>query len=185
MKKLAFLLGVVLFTVSAQATIMAFRCPDATGGFVPQKSDLKIEIFSPDTAASSFMVSIKVADPVVATQVALGDYNHSFNGTSDDGIKRDGLSDLFIQSINGNMASGGTVAINETLCYFYLDTMQMAMGATITVDDFIGANPYRGAALATSFNGQSLNMASLTLTIPEPVSMVLLALGGLALRRRK
>jgi len=116
-------------------------------------------------------------------------WHPGFTVQANTGIKRDGSKE---NTIYTNIA--GTAPVDVSLyvaagqVLFSFDITAGAAGTTITVADYAGTNPYSPppTPVATKWNAVETTLAPLEITVvPEPMTMALLGLGGLFIRRRR
>ena len=99
---------------------------------------------------------------------------------------------ILIIGIGGGMAtSESAIPAGQVLYSFEFHVPDVQESTTIIIDDVTGTNPLGGAPLGTAVADKNYSIyltdvGSLAIhVIPEPMTMSLLVLGGLFLRRRK
>ena len=184
MKKLL----VLVLALALASTAYAGLSYQLNGGgtSVAQNSSVTIEVVA-DAIVSSFTIG-GVTMTGSGTIGAVGTLNAKFDAMPLAGTLKNGAtSNIYIFDLGGGTQAGSPKpAAGEVIYSFSLGTG--AAGGTITIDDFSGTNPFPPPPTPklTQLNLVNDNPAALVLTIiPEPVTIALLGLGGLFLRRRK
>lgn len=192
MKKLLVLALVLGLTAMSSASMLYFGVQGVTGTELQAETSYIGQIIFDDTTAdtfndTSFRAAISLAG---ATTWAAG----TLNGVLTGGIPRTGtvynppVSGMYIGRIEGSTGASGPYMTDNMVLY----TFSFTTGAsgTVTLDDvaMTGIPPWGGAPTGynTKFNTTVVDMAAATYNVvPEPVTMGLLALGGLFIRRKK
>jgi hypothetical protein len=177
MKKLLAVALVMGLASAANAGLM-FQAPDYPDGEVPQ--DVITICVVSDEAINSWKIgalTVDLPDPV------LGEFNvNTAFATQFLGVARDGQENI----VRTNW--GGTALVNVEPgpwgC-FTIDLSNVPVSTYITIDDYAGSTPYGGPPVKSTLGIATVDIAPLTLhVIPEPITLTLLGLGGLFLRRR-
>lgn len=184
MKKLICLLSVMAIAQVASAGVVIFE--------------------GPDTFTIGQLITVNVVADVAAESLEIGaialNKGSAAPGTLNDGFdyppihifgeQKDGsVGGIFIFQVSGTCSPGTSIEAGQVLYNFTIDTSGLAVGDVIVVSEWIGINPFGGfplSAVRSKLNGQTVTFDSITITgIPEPMTVALLGLGGLFIRRRK
>jgi len=197
MKKFVIVMLVLAMASMANGKMLYYTCPtgtwNATNSWYDVDKDTAITLnIRGDYDATGFGVG---AVKVTSTQgsdfsaVTLGTVNAGFDLSKIPGIVRSGASyGVYITGVSGTRnVTSALVAANSMFA-----TISMTTGSTkddkIYLDDYLGT-VWGGSSKITSTDGTALAspaMSVITLNIiPEPMTVLLLGLGGLFLRRRK
>jgi len=180
MKKLVSLMLVALIGTVASAGIMY-----SGANTIALNSTGTISIIA-DVAAQSMNVG---AIALNKGSAKIGTLDAAFSTVNQPGVQKDGTKNgIWIFQVNATAPSGTTVAAGQSLYTFTIDPTGLAVGDVITISQWTGTNPFGGAGFPvnTKFNGQSATLGSFDVTVvPEPITVALLGLGGLFIRRRK
>jgi hypothetical protein len=201
----------VLVSVASAVPTITFTspglpaCPHGVGADFDVLSGqiVTVQILSPDTSARSYTLSITESTTSAAghsTAVALGALNEGFNFNNYPGVVRNSMTNagdgtpryMLIDRINGaiNITDGSPeVPMGQVLYSFELKIPNSALGGMFTITAAVGFPVIDPPSPAYSLQ---INAANVTATdalilhvVPEPATIALLALGGLAFLRRK
>jgi len=200
MKKFVIVMLVLAMASMANGKMLYYTCPgltwNATNSWYDVSPNVSITInVRGDYDAASFGVG---AVKITATQggdfssVAIGTVNALFDAARSGGTIRSGASyGVYITGISGSKNITSPLVPADSMFYTFSLTTGSTVGDKIYIDDYQGT-VWGGAPRQTTVDGtqyDSVNgMAAITLTIPvipEPMTVLLLGLGGLFLRRRK
>lgn len=111
-------------------------------------------------------------------------------GISSPGDQKDGSeSGIFIFQAKGTLDVGVPLVADSVLYSFTVNTAGLADGTIITINDVTtGTNPFGMPPfpMTTTVDGATADMGAMSFSVvPEPLTLGLLGLGGLFLRRRK
>ena len=182
MKKLLVLMLVLGMASLANATMLTFSL-DGGGTDVQPNTSITINVTA-DVGAQSFELGgITIAGDF--SNLATGSVHAGFDLAHSDGLLDDGSpSNVWIRQVGGTVnATGGSpdVAAGQILYSFTMTSG--AAGNTITIDALAFMLP---PPVYVQLNTHDVDPAALALNIvPEPMTIALLGLGGLFLRRRK
>lgn len=182
MRKLLILMLVLGMASVANATMLTFAY-SAGGTDVPQNTSITINVTA-DVNAQSFELGGILITGDWSSPPTLGTVDSGFTTFSSAGIIDDGSApaDVWINQVAGTAPGGSPVAIGVVLYDFTLTTGS-TQGNTITIDAWAGFLP---PPVLVQLNATDVNPTALVLDIiPEPMTIALLGLGGLLLRRRR
>jgi len=197
----------ITFTAPGQLPCPSFPHPDVGDFDVEPGTIVTITVFSPETAASSYTLSITETTTSAAghsTAVAVGTGNAGFDNIMQPGTLRNAMTTaptsatshryMLIDKISGgiNQSTTPQVPAGEALYTFSVQIPADAVFCdTFTITAAIGTPNFGGAGYTHNLNAQAQGVVppgcnSVTLhVIPEPATIALLGLGGLLLKRRK
>ena len=180
MKKLVCLMIVALIGTVASAGIVF------SGDLTIPEDTVQAYTIVADIAAENMNVGAIALDKGSAL---VGTLNALFTTVNDPGQQKDGsVNGIYIFQINATAPTGITVDAGQVLYSFTIDSTGLDVGDIITISEWIGDNPFGMPPFPVSsfFNGDAADLASLAVeVIPEPMTIALLGLGGLFIRRRK
>ena len=194
MKKLLILTLVLGLATLSSASTMVFGVDGVSGTDLQASTAYTGQIIFVDTDGTSFNdTGFRVAISIVgATAYDAGDLNTILTG----GIPKTGnvydpaQMGIAIGPVEGFTATAGPYMVDDMVLYDFSFTTGLA-GTVITLDDvqLTGTPPWGGAPIGydTKINGQTtINMEAAAFdVVPEPMTLALLGLGGLFIRRRK
>jgi hypothetical protein len=182
-KLLAFILVLGLATV-ANAAMLSFQAPaEVLGG-----ETFTVNIVS-DAALDYFTLSIALTGDFKG--LALGAVNAGFDSLASAGTQRDGsVGNVFIKSMLGQ-TNATSASVEAGVVGSFSVTAADVLDGMITVDDYAGGG-LGGPPVATKIlAGGTTTISTIQMepvsvkVVPEPMTMSLLSLGGLALIRRR
>ncbi len=193
MKKFLTILLIMIMAALANAAIdMHFEVDGVgpSGGILAPFTGYTGQVFYDDDnqiSDTSFRLSISI---VGYTSFNIGTVaTHLDESPFTNGIKYDPANTgMSIGKVEGYSLTEGPYMVDNDVVYTFSFTTG-AIGSTITLDDVAigGTPPWGGAPIGydTRINGTTIiDMAPATYSVPEPVTVVLLGLGGLLIRRR-
>ena len=186
MRKLIIFLMVLAFAPAASALSVWFETGGSAGTVnVSASTAYTIDVVA-DFTVAGFNVGAITQDN--GTVSAVGDLNSELKAQDpwNNGELKDGsVNNIVIFQITGGVGLNDNVAANTVLYSFSLTTPSV-MG-TVLIEDWTGTNPFGGAPfpVVTDITGSGVTDLGGLLLVPEPMTIVLLGLGGLFLRRRK
>lgn len=195
MKKVFVLLLVLGLTVTANASSVPIIQVQG-GGTTNVVAGEVVNIEVVDTVAIASNIGINLGQTTTssagyAPAVALGTVNAGFDSVNVSGILVNSATSgryVLIDRISGVIAAGSpAIAAGEPLYAFKVTIpVGAAIGDTFTIDDLLGAPVHSAGPPYGTVADVAANAQALVLTvIPEPMTIALLGLGGLFLRRRK
>jgi hypothetical protein len=180
MKKLVCLMMVALIGTVASAATLSFS-GDATIGV--------------DATATIGVVADEASFGVILGAIALdkgsatvGTLNGMYTAMTNNGEQKDGsVEDIYIFQVSGASPAGVLVGAGQVLYSFTIDSTGLAVGDVITISAWSGPGPFGiPFPVSAKFNGDIAPLGSFAVeVIPEPMTIALLGLGGLFIRRRK
>ena len=190
MKKLTCLLLVLAMAPMASA-VLSLQLQGGGSTMPNDGTAVTVELVSSVAVANSFGVNIQsgIADPISGSAPALnaGFDSVKVNGTVVNTVS--GARKILIDRTNGVIAAGSPViAAGVALYSFQIAAVPATLaGTVVNLADAVGSpivspGPPYGPATA---DGASNALALAITIIPEPMTIALLGLGGLFLRRRK
>jgi len=181
MKKLVCLMIVALVGTVACAGTISF----SGAATIDENSIATITVIA-DEASFGIALGAIALDMGSAT---VGTLNGAYSALANDGSQKDGsVNGIQIFQVSGTAPTGVTVAAGQALYSFTIDSTGLALGDVITISEWTGMNPFGMPPFPvdSKLNGVTAGLGSLAVTVvPEPMTMALLGLGGLFLRRRK
>jgi hypothetical protein len=198
MKKVLVLVLVLAMATAANALTVDIQ-HDGSSSVTATAGDTITVTIKADTAADSYALSLGSTTTSTAgdaTATALGTLTAGFDSINNAGTLRNGMTNyqgaryILIDRINGSvLLESPSVAAGTTLYSFDLKIPDLASnGDTFTVDAAVGFGVFSPppAGYGHQVNGLNPDTTNLLLiTVPEPMTIALLGLGGLFLRRRK
>jgi len=186
MKKLLVLIAVLVFSTAAMAGTVSVVVEQPGDGEYNPSDIVKIDLVAngypagPGTAVGKLVIDAITA-PEGGTAEAVGTLHPALAvGIVDAGDLVNANGDLITGILGGVQLGGATVPDGATLYSFEFHVPDLPYSTIITID-------IRGLAISNAFN-QPLVADVLPAEIhivPEPMTIALLGLGGLFLRRRK
>ena len=196
MRKFLILGLVVAFSASAMATAVYFDVitpPQGTGpGGIPSyeaSTWIEVGLFGDVDAATILMT---VAGSANATVDAPADLNAGLqHGGASGGVVKNGQNGVLLLEVTGSVDSGEPqYVIPGTALFTFLVHVDGEYSDIIIIDDLNGPNPFfpptPPPSLQSKLNAVAVDAPPLEIHVtPEPMTVALLGLGGLFLRRRK
>jgi hypothetical protein len=194
MRKVLVCLLVLGLTSVAGAATAGFVL-DGGGYSVQENSTATINVVSDLDVANLGIGAIAVTGGSVSAVGAVdGKLGYHLLGTLDGTLRDGSFNNIVISVIRGSVGlnPGQDVPVSAGNPVYSFSVQTGAAGTSIYIDDWSGSgHPFGGAPtlktlISDAANTQISDIAGLQLSVvPEPMTVVLLGLGGLFLRRRK
>jgi hypothetical protein len=195
MKKWIIIVTLLALAPVANSTMLRFEVPQGTvlpnGQILMDFSESSFTVnIVGDVDGSSFNIgAITVSDGGSVPELGhIPGYYTIFTTLPSNGTLRDGTQhDIWLTGIKGSVPlAGNKLPTGDVVYTFTVNVENVSAGQVIRINDYAGSNPYQTAQnINTKFNSTVIDMAPLDIIFPEPMTFVLLGLGGLFLRRRK
>jgi len=179
MKKIIAILALCTFVSVSSAAIML---QTNKAGITPGET-FTVSVIA-DGPTTSLSISLSVAGGAVSWGNNVMAVSGSFN-TNGTLIAPGNVVNLAVRGASGTAAPGFSYAAGTVLFSF---TVTADCGSYfITIDDYNGSAAsagLSGAPMQTKWNAVNTSVESISVWCPEPMTMALLGLGGLFIRRR-
>ena len=182
-KKLLVLMLIIGMSSMANALVLSFEL--AGGGTdVEEFSAVTINIRG-DVGADDYKVTTAITGSFSGVGVGTVDTGFTDSLTTNGQLKDGTVSNIWVYEKKGIVDTvGEDPSVLSSVVFGTITLTSGADGGTITIDDFAGSA--YGPPTSSKYNNTTVTMGSLVLDIvPEPMTIALLGLGGLFLRRRK
>jgi len=181
MKKIIAILVLCAF-VSVSSAAIVFQTASTTVGY---GDTFTVNVVA-DTAVVGLAISTTVSGDATGWSNNIMAVSGSFN-TNGTLIAPGNVVNLAVRGASGTAGTGVTYAAGTVL--FSFDVTAGNVDGVITIDDYNGSAAsagLTGGPMATKVDAVAASIDALTVNVvPEPMTMALLGLGGLFIRRRR